>query len=48
MAELQIMPVPAALDLLGLYWKQDPDFQPLKDKATRRLYVSLGNGVVGL
>ncbi|WP_425527316.1 hypothetical protein [Xanthomonas phaseoli] len=48
LAELQTMPVPAALDLLGLYWKQDPDFQPLKDKATRRLYVSLGNGVVEL
>ncbi|KHL51587.1 hypothetical protein LN565_15300 [Xanthomonas euvesicatoria pv. euvesicatoria] len=48
LAELQTMPLPVALDLLGLYWKQYPDFQPLKDKAARRLYVSLGNGVVEL
>lgn len=39
--ELRVMPVVAALDALGLYWKHDPDFVPVKDKSTVRL-----NGVV--
>ncbi|WP_045757465.1 hypothetical protein XACN24_15775 (plasmid) [Xanthomonas albilineans] len=42
------MHVPAALDLLGLYWKRDPDFRPLKDKETIRVNVSISAGVVEL
>lgn len=37
-----------ALDVLGLYWKRDPDFVPIKDKSTVRLNVSVGTGVVEL
>ncbi|WP_425599853.1 hypothetical protein, partial [Xanthomonas phaseoli] len=48
LAKLQVMPVPMALDLLGLYWKRDPDFRPLKDKETIRVNVSIGAGVVEL
>nr|WP_017166853.1 hypothetical protein [Xanthomonas phaseoli] len=36
------MPVLEALDLLGVYWKRDPDFRPLKDKTTIRVNVSIG------
>lgn len=42
------MPVSAALDLLGLYWKRDADFKPIKDKHTERVNVSIGGGVVEL
>nr|WP_196479634.1 hypothetical protein [Xanthomonas translucens] len=42
------MPVTDALDILGLYWKRDPDFQPLQDKTTVRVNVSIGGGVVEL
>lgn len=42
--ELRSMPVVAALDALGLYWKHDSDFVPVKDKATVRLNVSLPSG----
>lgn len=42
------MPVRVALDVLGLYWKRDPDFVPMKDKSTVRLHVALGAGVVEL
>ncbi|SMR01213.1 hypothetical protein NBC2815_04002 (plasmid) [Xanthomonas fragariae] len=48
LAQLRVMPVTEALDLLGLYWKRDPDFRPLKDKATVRVNVSIGGGVVEL
>ncbi len=48
LARLREMPVPDALNGLGLYWKRDPDFQPIKDKATTRLNVSIGGGVVEL
>ncbi len=34
-----------ALSCLGLHWKLDPDFQPLKNAKTRRLYVSVGSTV---
>ncbi|MEX8837444.1 hypothetical protein AB8F86_22665 [Salmonella enterica] len=46
--ELRVMPVVAALDALGLYWKRDPDFVPVKDKSTVRLNVALGGGGVEL
>ncbi|MGV4008816.1 hypothetical protein ACV8SI_25645 [Citrobacter freundii] len=46
--QFRAMPVPAALDALGVYWKRDPDFVPVKDKMTVRLNVSLGGGVVEL
>lgn len=36
------------LDRLGLYWKRDPGFVPVKDKATVRLNVSIGGGGVEL
>jgi len=48
LARLQGMPVKTALDLLGLYWKPDPDFKPVKNYETERLYVSIGGGVVEL
>ena len=48
LARLRVMPVTAALDLLGLYWKYDPDFKPIKDKATVRVNVALGSGGVEL
>ncbi|HAY4776923.1 hypothetical protein H5832_10455 [Klebsiella pneumoniae] len=48
LARLQGMPVTAALDLLGLYWKHDPDFKPIKNSATVRLNVGLGGGGVEL
>lgn len=28
-----------------MYWKRDPDFVPMKDPKTVRLYVSMGGGV---
>ena len=46
--QLRAMPVGAALDALGLYWKKDPDFTPVKDKNTARLNVAVGGGVVEL
>ncbi|WP_205715273.1 hypothetical protein, partial [Escherichia coli] len=48
LARLQGMPVKTALDLLGLYWKPDPDFKPVKNYETERVYVSIGGGVVEL
>lgn len=48
LAELRDMPVSAALDLLGLYWKRDPDFRPIKDKHTTRVNVAIGGGMVEL
>ncbi len=46
--ELRAMPVVAALDALSLYWKHDPDFLPVKDKATARLNVVIGGSAVEL
>lgn len=45
---LRQVPVLAVLDALGLHWKRDVTFQPVKDKATVRVHVSLGGGVVEL
>ena len=42
------MTVQETLDRLGLYWKRDPDFVPVKDAATVRLNVSIGGGGVEL
>ncbi len=39
------MVVTKALDALGLHWKRDPDFQPVKDAATLRLHVAVGGQV---
>ena len=44
--QLRAMPVAAALDALGLYWKKDPDFTPVKYKNTVRLNVAVGGGAV--
>lgn len=41
-AYLRQVPVVATLDALGIYWKRDATFEPLKDKATVRVHVSLG------
>ena len=41
-------PVLVVLDALGLYWKLDATFQPVKDKATVRVHVSLGGMVIEL
>ncbi|WP_074926552.1 hypothetical protein [Nitrosomonas eutropha] len=46
--QLRLMPVVVALDVLGLYWKRDSDFVPVKDKTTIRLNVTLGGSVVEL
>jgi hypothetical protein len=45
---LRAMSVQETLDRLGIYWKRDPDFVPVKDKATVRLNVSIGGGGVEL
>ena len=45
---LRAMTVQETLDRLGLYWKRDPDFVPVKDKTTVRLNVSIGGGGVEL
>jgi hypothetical protein len=37
-----------ALDALGLYWKTDPSFVPVKDASTVRLHVTVGASVVEL
>ena len=42
---LRSMVVTKALDALGLHWKRDPDFQPVKDAATIRLHVAVGGQV---
>ena len=42
------MVVTKALDALGLHWKLDPDFQPVKDAATIRLHVAVGGQVFEL
>lgn len=38
---LRSMVVTKALDALGLHWKRDPYFQPVKDAATLRLHVAV-------
>jgi hypothetical protein len=45
---LRSMPITETLNRLGLHWKRDPDFVPVKDKATVRLNVSIGGGAVEL
>ncbi|EGW6523428.1 hypothetical protein JE857_004615 [Escherichia coli] len=45
---LRTMTPQEALTLLGIYWKRDPDFRPVKDASTVRLYVSLDGGVIEL
>ena len=45
---LRSMVVTKALDALGLHWKRDPDFQPVKDAATIRLHVAVGGQVFEL
>lgn len=45
---LRSMVVTKALDALGLHWKLDPDFQPVKDAATIRLHVAVGGQVFEL
>jgi hypothetical protein len=45
---LRAMTVQETLDRLGLYWKREPGFVPVKDKATVRLNVSIGGGGVGV
>lgn len=45
---LRSMVVTKALDALGLHWKLDPDFQPVKDVATIRLHVAVGGQVFEL
>ncbi|EEH6870601.1 hypothetical protein G0R39_004511 [Salmonella enterica] len=47
-AYLRQVSVVATLDALGIYWKRDATFEPLKDKATVRVHVSLGGAVVEL
>jgi hypothetical protein len=42
LAQLRSMSIPLVLTTLGLYWKPDPAFQPVKDKTTVRLHVSVG------
>ena len=44
----RLLSIEDALSSLGLYWKVDQDFHPLKDSATKRLYASIGNRVVEL
>lgn len=41
---LRALSVQQTLDRLGLYWKADAQFQPVKDSSTVRLHVSLPAG----
>jgi hypothetical protein len=43
---LRSVPVLDALNSLGLYWRIDPTFQPVKNANTKRLYVSVGSSVI--
>ena len=43
--KLRSMSVRQAVSLLGLYCKQDREFQPVKNKLTVRLHVSVGGQV---
>jgi hypothetical protein len=45
---LRAIAVLDALSYLGLYWKLDPDFLPLKNANTKRLHVSVGSNVFEL
>jgi hypothetical protein len=45
---LRSMTLKQTLDRLGLGWKIDPDFVPVKNPATVRLHVSVGSGVTEL
>ena len=44
--EVRKMPLTAALDGLGLYWKTDLDYKPILDKSSFRIIVSLPDGGV--
>jgi hypothetical protein len=46
--ELRRMHVPAALDRLGLRWKDDRTFVPTKDRQSARLHVDVGASTVEL
>ena len=48
LTRLRSMSVIEVLRLLELYWKRDPDFQPVKNQNTERLNVAIGGGVVEL
>lgn len=43
-ARLRSLTVAEALNLLGLFWKVDPDYEPNKSIQSKRLNVSVGNG----
>lgn len=43
---LRVVPVLDALNRLGLCWRLDPTFQPVKNDDTKRLYVSVRSSVV--
>jgi hypothetical protein len=45
---LRSMTPQQTLDRLGLLWKRDPYFKPIKNQATVRLHVSIGGGVTEL
>lgn len=44
--KLNDMPILETLDLLGLFWKKDPDFVPRADKNTCRVFVNVPSGYV--
>lgn len=46
--KLRAMTPQETLDSLGIYWKRDPDFVPVKNARTLRLYVSIDGGVIEL
>lgn len=39
--KLREMPLTKALDVLGVYWKQDRDYKPLRDKSSIRVNVTV-------
>jgi hypothetical protein len=45
---LRSMTPAETLDRLGLGWKRDPDFKPIKNQSTMRLHVSVGGCVTEL
>lgn len=46
LTKLREMPVTEALDLVGLAWKRDQDFKPVKDLLTVRLHVPVGGQII--
>jgi len=45
LAQFRAMSLKDACSYLGCYWKEDPDFVPIKDPVTKRVFISNGSRV---